>query len=103
VTAGSTPTIDAERFAALCNLFCLAHCATEAGDDLGAEQIGDILYHRAYPVVCDHSRLMARAVLAYLGIGFGDPAIDEIIHEVRAAMLNGKGSLPDGDNAAEAS
>jgi hypothetical protein len=100
VTTTDPRTIDAGQFAALCNLFCAAHCG---GTDPTPEQAGDILYHRAYPVVCDHSRLMARAVLAYLGIGFGDPAVDEIIHEVRAAMLNGKGSLPDGDNAAEAS
>jgi hypothetical protein len=42
---------------------------------------------------------MTRAVLAYLGFRNGDPAADELITEVHAAMRNGKGSLPDGDNA----
>jgi hypothetical protein len=86
--------IDAGQFAALCNLFCATHC----GDvEPTPEQAGDILLYRAYPVVCDHSRLMARAVLAYLGFSAGDAAGDELIHEVGAAMRNGQGSLPDED------
>lgn len=85
-------TVDADEFAALCSLFCSTHCD---GFDPTAEQAGDILFHDAYPVVCDHSRLMTRAVLAYLGITVDDPAAAELINEVRAAMLNGKGSLPD--------
>jgi hypothetical protein len=84
-------TVDASEFAALCNLFHTTHCDEF---DPTAEQIGDILYHHANPMVCDHSRLIARAVLAYLGITSGDPAADELINETRAAMLNGEGSLP---------
>ena len=87
-------TIDAGEFAALCNLFCATHCQRV---DPTAEQAGDILYFHADPMVCDHSRLIARAVLAYLRIGFGDPQIDELVNEVHAAMLNGEGSLPDED------
>jgi len=84
-------TIDAAQFAALCNLFDATHCQEL---DLTAQQAGDVLYYRANPMVCDHSRLIARAVLAYLGITFGDPAADELISEVHAAMRNGEGSLP---------
>ena len=84
-------TIDAEQFAALCNLFHTTHCEDT---DLTAAQAGDILYFRANPMVCDHSRTMARVVLAYLGIRFGDPVGDELVSEVHAAMRNGKGSLP---------
>ena len=91
-----TQAIDADQFAALCNLFCLVQC--DSADDLTAEQIGDVLYFRANPVVCDQSRLMARAVLAFLGLRNGDPAADELISEVHAAMRNGEGSLPDGDD-----
>ena len=88
--------IDADKFGALCNLFCLAHCDSET--ELTAEQAGDVLYFRANPMVCDHSRLMTRAVLAYLGLRTGDPAADELISEVHAAMRNGEGSLPDADD-----
>ena len=88
-------TIDAGEFAALCNLFCATHCQQV---DPTAEQAGDILYFHADSMVCDHSRLIARAVLAYLGIGFGDPQVDELVNEVHAAMLNGEGSLPDEDD-----
>lgn len=88
-------TVDADQFAALCNLFCATHCNDI---DPTVEQAGDILHYRAFPVVCDHSRLVARSVLAYLGISFGEPDLDELIHEVSAAMRNGKGTLPDGDN-----
>jgi hypothetical protein len=97
-TATHRGTVDAREFAALCNLFCATHC--DGGIDPAAEQVGDILYHHAYPVVCDHSRLIARAVLAYLGISFGDPAADELVNEVRAAMLNGEGSLDESDPVA---
>lgn len=94
-TATQRGTIDVNQFAALCNLFCATHC----GDtDPTAEQAGDILYYNAYPVVCDHSRLMTRAVLAYLGIRTGDPAADELISEIHAAMRNGEGSLPDAED-----
>jgi hypothetical protein len=86
-------TIDAGQFAALCNLFCTTHC--DSGISLTAEQAGDILYYGANPVVCDHSRLIARAVLAYLGIRTGIPAADELISEIHAAMRNGEGSLPE--------
>ena len=94
VTTGPK-TIDAGQFAALCHLFCATHCGEV---DPTPEQVGDILLYHAHPMVCDHSRLMARAVLAYLGISTGAPGADELIHEVSAAMRNGKGSLPDGDN-----
>lgn len=83
-------TVDADEFAALCNLFHTAHCERA---NLSAEEAGDVLYFNANRMVCDHSRLIARAVLAYLGITFNDPAADELIAEVRAAMLNGEGSL----------
>jgi hypothetical protein len=83
-------TIDAGEFGALCNLFCATHCDHL---DPTAEQAGDILYFDAAPMVCDHSRLITRAVLAYLGITIGDPAADELINEIRAAMLNGEGSF----------
>ena len=84
--------VDATQFAALCNLFCLVG---HGGAELSAEEIGDVLYHHAYPMACDHSRLMTRAVLAFLGIRNGDPAADELISEVHAAMRNGQGSLRD--------
>ena len=87
--------IDAGQFAALCNLFHTIHC--EEGE-LNAEQAGDIMYYRANPMVCDQSRLMTRVVLAYLGFRTGTPAADELISEMHAAMRNGKGSLPDGEN-----
>jgi hypothetical protein len=92
-----TQAIDADHFAALCNLLCLVQC--DSAGDLTAGQIGDVLYFHANPMVCDQSRLMARAVLAFLGFRNGDPAADELISEVHAAMRNGKGSLPDGTNA----
>jgi hypothetical protein len=97
MTTTDSRTVDVDQFAALCNLFCLAHC--DGGTEVTAGEIGDVLLHRAYPMVCDHSRLMARAVLAYLGFRTGSPAADELITEVHAAMRNGKGSLPCGDNA----
>jgi hypothetical protein len=84
-------TIDAEQFAALCNLFHATHCE-EA--DLTAGEAGDIMYYRANPMVCDHSRMIARIVLAYLGIRTDIPEADELINEVHAAMRNGEGSLP---------
>lgn len=93
MTTADARTVDADQFAALCNLFCLVQC--DGADELTAGQIGDVLYFRANPVVCDQSRLMARAVLAFLGFRNGDPAADELISEVHAAMRNGEGSLPD--------
>jgi hypothetical protein len=95
--AGNGPrTVDADQFAALCNLFCLTE---SGGEGITAAEIGDILYFRAHPMVCDHSRLMTRAVLAYLGFRNGDPAADELISEVHAAMRNGEGSLADEETA----
>jgi hypothetical protein len=113
-------TIDSGEFAALCNLFCATHCQHL---DPTPAQAGDILYFHADPMVCDHSRLIARAVMAYLGLRFAgsqprhepgsgcryaDPdgncdfhdvrGADELVNEVHAAMLNGQGSLPDSDN-----
>jgi hypothetical protein len=96
LTITDSRTVDADQFAALCNLFCLTHCKPRTAPT--AEEIGDVLLHHAYPMVCDHSRLMARAVLAYLGFRTGDARADELISEVHAAMRNGKGSLPCGDN-----
>jgi hypothetical protein len=95
MTTTTHMTIDAGQFAALCNLFHTTHCDEI---DLSAAEAGDVLYFRANPMVCDHSRLIARAVLAYLGIGTGDLSADEIINEVGAAMVNGQGSLPDPDD-----
>jgi hypothetical protein len=91
-------TVDADQFAALCNLFCFTSCGHVAGEELAAEQIGDIMLYGAHRMVCDQSRLMARAVLAYLGIRTGIPGADELIAEVHAAMRNGEGSLPDADD-----
>lgn len=83
-------TVDADQFAALCNLFCATHCHEL---DPTAEQAGDVLYFHAAPMVCDHSRLVARAVLAFLGTRTGIPEAGELISEVHAAMRNGSGSL----------
>ena len=83
-------TVDAAQFAALCNLFHTTHCDHI---DPTAREIGDVMHYRNNPVVCDHSRRVARAVLAYLGIRFGDPAADELVSEVGAAMRNGKGAF----------
>lgn len=114
-------TIDSAEFAALCNLFCATHCQHI---DPTAEQAGDILYFHADPTVCDHSRLIARAVMAYLGLQFAEKdqpihkagsgckfadehgncdfhdvrGANELVNEIRAAMLNGQGTLPDGDD-----
>jgi hypothetical protein len=97
---GETKTVDASQFAALCNLFCLVQC--DGAAEMTAGQIGDVLLYNANPVVCDQSRLTARAVLAYLGLRSGIPEADELITEVHAAMRNGEGSLPDtGDEAGE--
>ena len=83
-------TIDASQFAALCNLFHTTHCDHI---DPTAQQIGDVMYFHNNPVVCDHSRLSARAVLAFLGIRFGEPVPDELVSEVHAAMRNGEGAF----------
>lgn len=79
-----------DQFGALCNLFHTTHCEQR---DPTAKQVGDILYYDANRTVCDHSRLITRAVLAYLGIATGEPGADELIADVNAAMRNGKGSL----------
>lgn len=83
-------TVSADEFAALCNLFHAVYCE---GTVPTAAEAGDILYFHANRMVCDESRLITRAVLAYLGISTGIPEADELITEVRAAMLNGEGSL----------
>lgn len=82
--------IDAGQFAALCNLFHTTHCDHI---DPTAQQVGDVMYYGNNPVVCDHSRLIARAVLAYLGIRTGIPGADELVSEVHAAMRNGRGAF----------
>lgn len=111
-------TVDAEQFGALCNLFHLLSC--EKAGTLTTEQVGDIVYYHAYPVVCDESRTLARAVMACLGLRFAEyqpvhepgsgcrfadelgncefhdqRSANEIVNETKAAMLNGQGSLPD--------
>jgi len=98
-TPADIRTVDAAQFAALCNLFCL----TGHGDaaQLTAGQVGDVLYFGAHRMVCDDSRLMARAVLAYLGFRTGIPEADELISEVHAAMRNGEGSLAGDDPGLE--
>ena len=115
-------TIDDGEFAALCNLFHVISCDKQA---LSAGEIGDIVYYDANPVVCDESRTLARAVMAFLGLRFagGQPRhqpgsgcrfadeqgncefhdtrfADEIVNEVKAAMLNGQGSLVYADDDA---
>jgi hypothetical protein len=104
-----------EQFAALCNLFHTACCEHA---ELTLAQIGDILYYHAYPVVCDHSRNAARAVMAYLGLRFagGQPRhkpgsgcrfadaagncdfhdvrhANELVDQVEAEMRAGDGAL----------
>jgi hypothetical protein len=59
--------VDDEQFAALCNLFHTISCDKQ---ELTPAEIGDVLYYRANPVVCDESRPAARAVMAYLGLRF---------------------------------
>jgi hypothetical protein len=59
--------VDDEQFAALCNLFHTTCCDKE---NLTPAEIGDVLYYRGNPVVCDESRDLARAVMAYLGLRF---------------------------------
>ena len=59
--------VDGELFAPLCNLFHTIICEQQ---ELTPAEIGDILYYRGNPVVCDDSRNLARAVLAYLGLRF---------------------------------
>jgi hypothetical protein len=115
-------TITGDEFAALCNLFHVPSCDKA---DLTPGQAGDVVYFRAMPVVCDESRMLARALMAYLGLRFagGQPVhepgsgcrfADEqgncefhdmrfantLVDEVRAAMLNGEGSLEQADGAA---
>ena len=59
--------VDDDKFAALCNLFHTISCDKQ---ELTPAEIGDILYYRGNPVVCDESRTTARAVMAYLGLRF---------------------------------
>lgn len=88
----TTVSITAGQFAALCNLFHTTHCDHI---DLTPRQIGDVLYYNANNTVCDHSRLVARAVMAYLGLEFADePEADVLVHQVRNAMLAGEGTMP---------
>lgn len=60
-------TVDDDEFAALCNLFHTICCEKQ---ELTPAKIGDILYYRGNPMVCDDSRAVARAVMAYLGLRF---------------------------------
>jgi hypothetical protein len=108
-------TVSDEEFAALCNLFHAVSCDKA---ELTPAEIGDIVYYHGCPMVCDESRTLARAVMAYLGLRFaeGQPRhkpgsgcrfadeqgncefhdnrfANEIVNEVKAAMLNGEGSL----------
>jgi hypothetical protein len=59
--------VDSEQFAALCNLFHTICCDKL---HLSPADLGDVLYYRGNPVVCDESRNAARAVMAYLGLRF---------------------------------
>lgn len=59
--------VNDEQFAALCNLFHTIICEKA---ELSPAEIGDIVYYGANRVVCDESRDMARAVMAYLGLRF---------------------------------
>lgn len=113
-------TISDEEFGSLCHLFHALSCDKAT---LGAAEVGDLVYYRASPMVCDESRTLARAVMAYLGLRFAEDQprhrpgsgcrfADEqgncefhdnrfantLVDEVKAAMLNGEGSLPDGDD-----
>jgi len=97
-TGTNRVTVDAEQFGALCNLLHTTHCEQA---DLTVQEAGDILYFGANRMVCDHSRLMTRAILAYLGISVDIPEAQELIHETKAAMLNGEGSLEDAEEEAQ--
>jgi hypothetical protein len=68
--------ITADQFAALCNLMHTVIC--EKQGNLDPAEIGDILYYGANRTVCDESRTMARAILAYLGLRF---AGQQPVHE----------------------
>ena len=59
--------VDSDKFAALCNLFHTISCEKR---ELTPAEIGDILYYEGNPMVCDDSRTLARAVMAYLGLRF---------------------------------
>jgi hypothetical protein len=120
-SSASATTVDADQFGALCNLFHALACDKA---DLTTAQIGDIVYFHGYPVVCDESRTLARAVMALLGLRFaeyqprhepgsGCRFADELgncefhdnrfantlVDEVKAAMLNGQGSLAVAEDA----
>lgn len=73
--AARRDTVDSAQFAALCNLFHLIRCDKE---ELTPAEVGDVLYYRGNPVVCDESRDLARAILAYLGLRF---AGSQPVHE----------------------
>ena len=107
--------VDDEQFAALCNLFHTIACEKA---ELSAAEIGDVLYYRGNPMVCDESRTVARAVMAYLGLRFagGQPRhepgsgcrfadeqgncdlhdirhADELVDEIEMEMRAGDGAL----------
>ena len=100
----ATRPIDAETFAALCNLLHSTHCDQM---DLTAAEAGDVLLYGANRCVCDHSRLMARVILAYLGLQFADDESSRVdiaslnahLAEIGAEMRLGQGALdiPDDD------
>lgn len=74
--------IDNGQFAALCNLFHTISCETA---ELTPAEIGDILYYRGNPMVCDNSRNIARAVMAYLGLRFAGGHGNCDFHDIRHA------------------
>jgi hypothetical protein len=92
--------VDSEQFAALCNLFHSLCCDRL---DLTAGQAGDVLLYGANRVVCDESRLMARVVIAFLGLRFGGgdlsaadlAAVNAHLDEIARQMRAGEGSLTD--------
>jgi hypothetical protein len=64
-------SIDEHQFAALTN-FMWSVLADSAATP---ERCGDILYRHANPMVDDESRMLARVLMAYLGLRFDDPGL----------------------------
>lgn len=89
-TTHDTVTDSAEKFTGLCHLFETIDCGNAT---LTAAHAGDVLYYDANNTVCDQSRMLTRAVFAYLGLRIGDQAADELIDDVDRAMRGGEGSL----------
>ncbi len=87
-----------DKFTPLCNLLHTTHCERA---DIDVEQAGDILYYGANRSVCDHSRRIALAVFAWLGVSTGDIMLDATVDQVGAAMRDGRGAFdpdPDGED-----